>query len=75
MFALCSALYNLGPVVVSGCLLILRRRLAVSLPVVHSFFHLALVMVWIDVSALNLVVMDVLFEAAAAVFAALSACS
>ena len=38
---------------VPGCWLISRWRLAVSLPVVHSFFLLALVMVGIDVCMLG----------------------
>ena len=36
--------YSLGLLVVSGYWFRLRRRLAISQPVVHSFFHSALVM-------------------------------
>jgi hypothetical protein len=72
----CSAPYSRGPVVVPGYLLMLRNRLAFSLPVLHSVSHLVLVMDCIDLLCADFIIMlgDILFGMAA-VFAAWSACS
>src|SRR5436190_16448227 len=73
-FRCCSSPYSLSPVVVPGCWLILRRRLAFCLPSFHSVSHWVLVMDWIDLfwADFILVVGGVVVDVAAA-FAALSA--
>jgi hypothetical protein len=52
-----SAPYSFGPVEVSEYWLMFRKRLAFSLPVLHSIFHLVLAMDWIDLFCADFIVM------------------